>query len=63
MLDERPSLNGQDLRRQAMYVATMLPADRAEALAVLGYVKDLLDWEGAKHVGGKAVEVAARLLS
>ncbi len=62
-MPEQPSLDGQELKRQAMYIATMLPADRATALAVLGYVRDLLDWEGVQHVGGKAVQVAAQLLS
>ena len=33
-----------ELRRHAMQLAPLLPNDRNEALAVLAFVRELLDW-------------------
>lgn len=33
------------LKRLAVQISLQLPADHAEALAVLGYMRDIADWE------------------
>jgi hypothetical protein len=37
-------MSKKELRRQAMQLAPLLPNDRNEALAVLAFVRELLDW-------------------
>lgn len=34
-----------ELKRQAMHIATLLPDEREQALQVLTYVHELLDWK------------------
>jgi hypothetical protein len=52
-----------ELRRHAMQLAQLLPNDRNEALAVLAFARELLDWtdtERSSQEGADIVRLLAR---
>jgi hypothetical protein len=50
-----------ELRRHAMQLAQLLPNDRNEALAVLAFARELLDWTDTERSGQEGADIV-RLL-
>jgi hypothetical protein len=46
-----------ELRRHAMQLAQLLPNDRNEALAVLAFARELLDWTNTERSGQEGADI------